>query len=310
MTNESLVLSHRAFVILNPVAGNSSAGNIQEMLKDFGERHAYSLEIYETTGKEDVAEVARQACRGDIDLILAAGGDGTVAGVVNGAMHTDVSVGIIPVGTGNGLARALRIPLDTQEAIALIGGEHTFQSLDAMQVGDQYFVLNVSAGISSKAMNETDPEDKRRFGMLAYAQNILKDAMEGQDHHFRLVLDGHEVHVRAIEVLVSNGVLLKQEPILFGSREQFNDGQLNVNIVTASKPTELVRLAWDVLMDPTQPKEDIHDLTVEESVILDVVDGKLPVQADGEVIGETPVEIRLVRSAIRVVVPIKDEKEE
>jgi diacylglycerol kinase family enzyme len=210
------------------------------------------------------------------------------------------------VGTGNGLARAMNIPLDLVEAIRLLAGEHELQPLDAMQVGDKYFILNVSAGISSRAMRETKPEEKRRLGMLAYAQTIVKDLTESKTSRFQLLLDGLQVQVEAAEVLVANGTVLKEGSYVFGSRRRYNDGEMEINILTASQPSEYVRLALDLLLNPKESIQDLHDLTARESVVLDVEGQPQPVQADGELIGRTPVEIKLARSAIRVVVPAEE----
>jgi diacylglycerol kinase family enzyme len=238
--------------------------------------------------------------------VAAAGGDGTVSAVVNGLANQDIPLGIIPVGTGNGLARAMNIPLDLVEAIHLLAGEHELQPLDAMQVGDKYFILNVSAGISSRAMRETKSEDKRRLGMLAYAQTIVEDLKESKTSRFNLLLDGLQVQVEAAEVLVANGTVLKEGSYVFGSRRRYNDGEMEINILTASQPSEYVRLALDLLLNPKESIQDLHDLTARESVVLDVEGQPQPVQADGELIGRTPVEIKLARSAIRVVVPAEE----
>jgi diacylglycerol kinase (ATP) len=293
---------------MNPVAGNAEAETLREVIDSLCSRKGWQYEIYETTGEEDVAEVARKAAEEGADLIVAAGGDGTVAGVVNGLVGSKVPVGVAPMGTGNGLARAMDIPLDILEALEVIAGEHEVQEVDVMKVGDQHFVLNVSAGLSARGMKETPAEEKQRLGMLAYAKNILQDAVQTEPLVFNLTLDNHQVQVQATEVLLSNGVVL-EEPVLFGSREKYSDGSFDVNILTAASPTEFVRLAWDVLVNPDKPKESLRDLTVKERFVLDVEGEPVPVQADGEVIGETPVEVQVLPHAVRIVVPKRKPEE-
>ena len=303
MKNLQAETERNIYVILNPVAGSSDPDDLRQAIEELSRKRGWIHDVYVTTGRENIAEVTRAACKQGADLIIAAGGDGTVASVVNGVKDTGVPLGVIPVGTGNGLARAMRIPIEPQAAMDLLFGEHTIREIDAMQVGDRYFILNVSAGISSRAMNMTDSEEKQRFGILAYAGKIVQDVLESEPSLFRLVVDGFEVKVRASEVLVSNAELLKEPPYLFGTPEGFSDGQFDVNILTAESPGDYIRLAWDLLSDSQESKNNLEDFTVRESISIDVLGEPHLVQADGEEIGHTPVEVRMARNAIKIVVP-------
>jgi YegS/Rv2252/BmrU family lipid kinase len=301
------------YVILNPIAGHSDVDAIRKAVDELCELQKWTKTVYETTGaeNEDVTAITRKAASEGADLVVAAGGDGTVSQVINGLVGTNVPLGVIPAGTGNGLARAMRIPLDPRQAVDLFAQPHMLFEIDAMQVGDKYYVLNVSSGISSRAMEETKPEEKKRFGMLAYAQKIVKNVVSSDDPPlFRLKIDNHDLRIRANEVLVSNGELVKEQPILFGDRDTYNDGHFNVNILTANTPGEYLRLAFDLLVDPQEPKEDLKDLAVHDHIRIESEDGPQPVQADGEVAGETPVEVRVKPRALKILVPLPEEKKE
>ena len=300
----------KIYVILNPIAGHSSAEALSALLEQHCGERGVVYEVYETTGKEDVAEIARQAVKEGAELVIAAGGDGTVAGVVNGLIKTQTPLGILPVGTGNGLARALRIPLDPQEALSLILGKHDLQPIDAMQVGDRHYMLNVSAGISSRAMRETPPEQKQRFGMLAYAWVIVQQLVGYEPRRYNLTIDGHQVQVRAAEVLVSNGTVLQDLPRIFGDPKDMNDGQFDVHILMARTIGDYLRLLGSLLVKPKERKAELRSLPVKKSIVLDAVQRSQPVQADGELIGRTPVEVTLVPGAIRIVVPKSENKDQ
>lgn len=290
------------YVILNPIAGHSSAEELRNSIDTRFQNSGFTFEIYETTGKENVAEITRTACKGGTELVIAAGGDGTVAGVVNGLKDSGIPLGIVPVGTGNGLARALGIPLDPEAALDLIAGDHKMIKLDAMQVGDQYYILNVSAGISARAMRDTPVEVKRRFGMLGYAWTIFKEIIGVQTRRFALNVDGHEVNVSASEILVSNGAFLKEPPFPLGPPEFFNDAQFDIYILTTRSLTGYIRIIWNYIFKGGR-KSDLRHLTVKEKVNIDAIRRPQPVQADGEVIGHTPVEIQMVHDALNVIVP-------
>jgi len=296
------------YVILNPAAGTSSVDDTRALVAEHFSTRGWTYEIYETSGAEDedVAAIAREACEKGAGLVVAAGGDGTVAGVVNGLVHTGIPLGIIPAGTGNGLARSLNIPLEAEAAVRLIASEHIYQPLDAMKVGDQYFVLNVSAGISSRSMDETPAEQKQRFGMLAYARTILNQLSGSQRAQYRLLIDDHEVNVRAMEVLVSNGAPLKEGPFLLGPVEALNDDMFEVHILTARSLGEYLGLIWEMLTRRQGRKKELKTLPVKQRIRIEALDRPQAVQADGELIGETPVEVEVVSSALQVITPVPE----
>jgi YegS/Rv2252/BmrU family lipid kinase len=293
----------KIFIILNPVAGRSGDANIHELLDKQLTDRGIDYEIYETTGEGEISEVSRRARQSGFDIVVAAGGDGTVAAVLNGLVHSEVPMGILPVGTGNGLARALKIPLKVEEALQTITDEHQVLDLDTMRVGKRYFVMNVSIGISSRAMKDTPPDEKQKKGLLAYVQTILEDLEEVETSRFQLTIDGHELQVDASEVLVSNGKIIKKPPFLFGTRETMSDGRLDINVLKAKQTREYLQLAWDLLVDPEKSKSVLKDLTVREKVRIQVQGDPQPVQADGELIGESPVEVVLVPKSVHVIAP-------
>ncbi len=294
----------KLFTVINPVAGHADVDTVEDVLAELCDRKNWDHEIYTTTGEEDLAEVAQGAIKDGATAVLAAGGDGTVAGVVNGLVGTQTPLVVIPLGTGNGLARALGIPLDIREAINLLGEEHRIEAVDVMRVGERYFVLNVSAGISARAMSQTDPEEKQKKGVLAYIETIVKDFTEETETSvFELEIDGDSFKVEAVELLVSNGRILEQPPLFFGPRQSFTDGQLEVNILAASDAGEFVRLAWDLLLNPGEQNPDLQNLVVKERIRITSPDETLQVQADGEVLDGLPVDIELAPQGVRVVVP-------
>lgn len=294
------------YVVLNPVAGHSNGDDLRRMLEERFNSEGYRVDIYETTGEEDVAQLTRDACTRGSKLVIAAGGDGTVAGVVNGLMHNDVPLGVIPLGTGNGLARALNIPLDIGEAIDIIAVDnHQIQGLDALKVGEKFFILNVSAGISAKAMEETDHTVKQRFGVLAYVWSIAKQLFGFQPRRFWVTIDGRRALVRAAEILVSNGTLL-EEPLPLGPPELFNDGVLDVYVITPRTIVDYLVIAWHFIVHRNQKRPLLRHLTAKQSVMIEAYREPQPTQADGESLGTTPVEVEIVRDALQVIVPPKE----
>jgi diacylglycerol kinase (ATP) len=296
-------MTRHALVVLNPGAGSADIDSVRHVLAHTLGEHSWTYDVHEITGDDDVAAVVRAACERGIELVIAAGGDGTVSSVVNGLWQANACLGIVPLGTGNILARALAIPDTPEQAMQLIVGAHAVQPLDAMRVADQTFVLNVSVGLSARAMRDTRSEHKRRFGILAYVWTIARDLVQLQPRHFNLTVDGRQVQVRASEILVANGTFLQEPPFPYGPPAGFNDQQLDIYILTARTYTDYLRLLWGLLRRSAKRQAELRTLRFRTSITIDALGRPQPVQADGDWIGQTPVTLELAPSAIHLIVP-------
>lgn len=296
-------LKGHMFVVLNPIAGQVSLPRIQKAFHRHISNLGWTFEIHTTSGGEDIPGLVHQACARGADVVVAAGGDGTVAAVGTGVARGGVPMGILPVGTGNGLARALRIPLNLDRAIALLFSEQTTQHVDGMRIGDRFFFLNVSVGISARAVRQIRPDQKRRMGIIAYVWTIIWEWISFRPRRFRLQQDGRRRTMRATEILISNGTLLERPNFPLGPPATFSDGQVEVYVLSARSILDYLRLIWDLLQGQGQDFETLQTLHARERIVLDAIGRPQPVQADGDSIGQTPVEIQIVPGAITVIVP-------
>jgi diacylglycerol kinase (ATP) len=295
--------SQKVFVVLNPAAGQVHVDEIRSALARHFTLPRWTTEIYEMTGDEDVSAIIRAVCERGANLVIAAGGDGTLVGVANGLVHSPVPLGILPLGTGNNLARALLIPLMLDEAVELLISDYAIMEVDALKVGERYFFSNVSVGVSPQIMSDTQSEHKKLLGRLAYVLAVVKRWSLFQRHKYILTLDGQPRSIRAAEVMISNNTLLEKPPFLFGPPETLNDGQLEIYLVTARTLGEYVRLVWSLFRRPGEPAAKLSHLAATHSVRIEAHRRSRLVQADGEVIGHTPVEVQLVPKAIHVIMP-------
>jgi YegS/Rv2252/BmrU family lipid kinase len=291
----------RIFVVLNPVAGSCTA----EVVRAAFERHFaadVSYEIYETTGDEQLVDVVQKALKEDYQMVVAGGGDGTVSDVAEALAHSNIPLGIIPLGTANVLARELNIPIDLDGACALLIGEHATTSIDAMQVGEKLFVLQIGIGIDSLMIRDTGREDKRRFGRAAYIWTAFTRLLGYQPLRFSIAVDGKRLRPRASQVLIANGGVLGMPPFRWGPNIRPDDGRIDVCIVSAQTVLDYIGVAWHILRGQQKKDRRVRYLRAERSIAISA-DQPLPVQADGEIIGETPLQVQVIPDAIRVIVP-------
>lgn len=290
------------FVVLNPVAGRTSAENVRKALRRHLDRPGWRLEVYETTGQDQIDEVVRAALRRGVDWVIAAGGDGTVSAVVDGLVNSDVPLGILPAGTGNVLSQELGIPQNVDKACQMLAGGAQTRAIDALQVGEHYYTLSVGTGLDAITVKATNREHKRRYGALAYVWSVLKALAGLQPHHFTLVVDGRTRRVRAADILLTNVSVLTR-PIRWGPHIRPDDGQIDICIMRATNLIDILGVAWDILI-PGRPRRDrnLRYMAAEHSILV-FADEPLPVQGDGEDLGQTPIEARVVPAVVQVFVP-------
>jgi len=292
----------RALVIANPGSGTARPGALEAAL----DRHAGSIErrVRRLEGGEDAAQVAREELRESWDVVIAAGGDGTVAGVAQAAGEAGVPLLIAPMGTANMLAALLGIPGDLDGAIELLAGETVVRRIDGMEIGGRLCFLSASVGVSAMAIRELSASDKRRFGFLAYVGRGIASSFTFHPTLCTISIDGRARSLRIRDISVINAGLKSERPIPGIPDIRPDDGRLDVLIVWAPRLGEYLRHLVRALFCWRRVHPNIEWLTAEREVEIDCSE-PLPVQADGDLIGETPVTIRLVRDAVDIVAPAR-----
>jgi YegS/Rv2252/BmrU family lipid kinase len=298
------LLIRRVFVVLNPVAGLTDADEALELIQTFCQEQQWECDVYQTKPDDDVPTVVRQALeQKQPDLVLAAGGDGTVAGVVTGLANSNVPMAIIPAGTGNAMARNLNIPLRLEEALHLLKGPFEICTLDLMENGDQFFVLNIGIGVSSLTMRRTGRSEKRRFGMLAYLWRAAGTIIRSDMHRFNLTVDGKKYAVTATELMIANSRLMGLQPQIDGVEVEPNDGKLDLFIIRARNVRDYFNVLFGFFFNRRRNgNPNLRYLEVREVARIEA-EFALPVQADGDDLGTTPIEVRLAANGIRVLIP-------
>lgn len=310
-SEQMTIQTTRVFVVLNPVSGLTNPNAARDTITKYCGEHNWECEIYETQKNEDLRQVVRDALKKGVDMVIVSGGDGTVSDVVSGMVNSNVPMGILPAGTGNNLARDLSIPLDLNQAMALLGADHDTQTMDVMEVNKKkYYVLNVSVGISSQTMHNTKRNEKRRFGMFAYLYRGIGSIIHSNLHRFQAVVDDKQIRFSATEVMLTSHKLMGLQPQFDGVEVDPNDGRLDMFIVRAKTLPGYLKVLFRFI-HRTSPDDDPNLRYVEVHKSIEIKsDVPLPVQADGEVVGNTPVEVNLIPHALEVIVPCAEKPAE
>jgi YegS/Rv2252/BmrU family lipid kinase len=298
--------AQNVYMVFNPTAGSATqADAVREAISKCFVAPQWNCEVYETTGKkdEDIPALCRAAIKKGATMVVSAGGDGTLVSVANGVVHSKVPLGILPLGTGNDLARILGIPLKLEDALTLLSGENDSIEIDGLKVGDKYYFSNVSVGVTPEMMKDTKSEAKKRFGRLAYLWTMFKQSKIFQMRHYNLTIDDQVQKVNAVEIMVSNTTLLEAPPNLFGSVDTLSDGKIEVYWVKARAWRDYLQLAWDLIRRSSKSASKMPHQEAQHTIRIEAVKHSQLVQADGEAIGNTPVDIKLEPKVLRVIMP-------
>jgi len=291
----------KALIIVNPVVGADATDALREELDNHFPGADIRYEIYETQPDVHVGDVVRAKARDGISFVVAAGGDGTVAGVIDGLVGSCVPLGIVPIGTGNILARELGIPLETGDAVALLAGAPRERRIDALRIRERVFVLGASMGISATIIDDTTRAEKNILGLAAYIGTGLWCAPACKAQRVAVTIDGQTRRFLAMDVAVLNCGLLSGTIYPKGADVRLDDGQLDVLVLRMKGLLDYPRYFFDLLLRrPTTPLASYF--RAERKIVLR---SRIPqnVQADGDIIGQTPVEIDVLPASVRVLVP-------
>jgi diacylglycerol kinase (ATP) len=292
------ILSRRLLLIANPAARR--APRLLRRARAAFDAAKVGYEVLLTERPGHAAELAAMA-RGRYDAVFTLGGDGTAMEVVGALANTGVPVGILPGGTGNLVARSLGVPLRLDRAVpALLDGDVARVDLGLVN-GVRRFAFTVGVGVDARMISETPPALKRRFGIAAYVVSAGKAVFQGRSFAVRVSADGEWVERRAVAVMVANFGSVLDELFTLGPGIRQDDGRLDLCVFSPGSLFDAVRLAWRLVRKDFRPHPQLLYRAGREFRI--ECTPEQIVQADGEVLGVTPFDVRVEPLAAVLLVP-------
>lgn len=292
----------RARVIYNPTSGRESFKKHLPDVLEILEKAGYETSCHATTGAGDATAAARIAVERRFDLVIAAGGDGTINEVVNGMAEQEYrpKLGVIPVGTTNDFARALHIPRDIAAAAEIIAKGDTIP-VDIGRMDDKYFINIAGGGRLTELTYDVPSKLKTMLGQLAYYLKGIEMLPSLKATQVRIEYDGKlfegEVMLFLVALTNSVGGFEKLSP-----NSSINDGMFSLLILKDTNLADFIRIAslairGEHINDPNvlYTKANRIKVTSEEKVQLNL---------DGEFGGLLPAEFVNLYRHFEVFVPI------
>lgn len=238
---------------------------------------------------------------GSFDMVFTLGGDGTAMDVIGALAGNGPPVGILPGGTGNLLARSLGIPLTVRAAVrALAAG--TEARIDLGQLHDgRLFGIGAGIGVDATMIQETPVSLKRRLGVLSYVIVGVRSLLRFDSFVVKGAVDGVPFEQRASAVLVANFGTMFRRLLTLGEGILHDDGVLDVCFFSPTTHADAARITYKMMRRDFSPDPCMSYLSGREISI--TTDPARVVQADGEMAGSTPLVVKVLPGAGRLLVP-------
>ncbi|MCC9137995.1 diacylglycerol/lipid kinase family protein [Pontibacter silvestris] len=295
---------HILFVI-NPIAGDIDKEELEEDIEDICLEHGIEYEIYKTTGDRDKEIIKERIQQRQYDAVYAIGGDGTVSIVASLLIGSALPLGIIPLGSGNGLSKDLGIPQDTEEALRMIYS-HTIKSIDTLEINGHISIHLSDLGFNALVVKNFCEGGRRGPG--AYAWIAMQEYLGYEPKSYKIETDNDTFEGKAFMVTIANANA-------FGSNANINpngvinDGQFEICLIEPFPKAAGIGILYKLYTDSIDDSVYSRRLSCKRATIYNL-DNEV-VHVDGEPVQmEQRIDVQMHTQSLNVVLPLFDDEEE
>lgn len=286
--------------IINPIAGYGRKSQIINLIGKKLDREKYDYEMMITNRKGHASILAKQAVENGIDAVIAIGGDGTVNEVARTLVHTRTALGIIPCGSGNGLARHMKISMTPSTAIHTLN-MGVIETIDYGTVNGELFFCTCGVGLDASVSMEFAKSGRR--GLLGYVEKSLEKWITYKPDVYELKTENSTTKQKALFITCGNASQWGNDAYI-APCASLQDGLIDVTIVEPFLAIEAGPLAIQLLNKTIDRNRRVKSFKCDRLTILRSKEGA--VHYDGEAsIMDKKVEINIVPRGLKVIIPEK-----
>jgi diacylglycerol kinase family enzyme len=289
----------RALFVVNPALQRTGSDFGKRLLELAGEL-GWEAMVLETTSGLNVEAIGAALARRDFQLVLAAGGDGTVAEVMAAAHQRSLPMGIVPLGTANIVARELGLPAGWRKATRRVLERFpATRAVDLARVNDGYMALAAGIGFDATVMRHTPPVLKYWFGRAAYFVAGAWWLPRAPLFECTIRADGDEMRLTAVVVLVVNAGMLGAAPFRFGPNIAIDDGWLDVCVYRPRTALDRAGILWRIL----RQRGDGESMLLRKARSVEIIAPDVEWnEIDGEVFRGNVLRAQVIAGGVNVVV--------
>lgn len=285
------------YVIINPISGTKSKKEIPEKFTAFDARR-YDVHIFLTGYEGHATDIAMEAVREKVDYVIAVGGDGTINEVAKVLVDTDVILGIIPSGSGNGLARDLHIPMNYDKAIEIIQ-ENNVTKIDYGVANDNVFFCTCGVGFDALVSEKVLTQSSR--GKLMYAKSMLEVFFNYKPESYKVISPDGVFEDKAFLVTCANASQYGNNGFI-APHANIQDGKMNIAILKPFPTIDAAKTAIQLVSKNISNNSKLVEILTSEALIKRKKPGVM--HLDGNAIQtDKDICVRIVHKGLNVLVP-------
>ncbi len=290
------MLKANILFIINPISGGKKKSKIPGMIDLYLDKLKFNANFSFTEYVGHATELAEEAAKKDFDIIVAVGGDGTINEVAAKVMQYQKILGIIPQGSGNGLARFLKIPMNIKNAIQLINN-YKVEIIDCAKLNDKFFFNMAGMGFDAH-ISAAFVKNKTR-GLQGYVKTGLKELTSYQSQTYQIEIDGIHYTRNAFVISIANSSQYGNN-VFISPASSTTDGLLDVCIIKKFPLYKLPILAYQMIRAKTHQSTMVEIIRGKHIVITrDKIDA---VHLDGEsYLMDKKIEIEIIPLALTII---------
>ncbi len=286
-------------LIVNPAAGGGRVRRRWPLLEEELRRRGVRWQAFWTERAGHATTLAKTACLEGYDAVVAVGGDGTLNEVVNGAIGSDVPVGLIPLGTGIDFSRTTGLPRSPGQALDVILAGRV-QRVDVGVVNDRYFCNVAGTGFDATVADRVNQSSSKRGGIIPYIQAVFQTLFTYRNTPFKISVDDTTFEVTGLLMAVANGRYYGGGFMICPDAE-VADGRFDVCIVGDVDKLSTVLLLPRVISGGHRGHPKVTFVKGRRVTVEGPSD--LRIQADGELIGHLPASFEMKEAALPMLLP-------
>lgn len=283
--------------IINPISGGKKKLKLPALIDSCLDKNKFNANFSFTEYVGHANEIAEEAANKNFDIIVAVGGDGTINEVAPTVMKFNKILGVIPFGSGNGLARFLHIPMDTKKAIQVINNLKV-QVIDAAKLNDRYF-FNMS-GMGFDAHISTVFAGKKGRGLKGYVEMFLKEMNDYEPQTYLIEIDGEQFTRAAYVISIANSSQYGNN-VHISPKSSLTDGLLDLCIVKPFPLYKVAVLAYQMLRKTTDKSDMVEIIRGKNIKITRNKEDSIHLDGEPFFMGKH-LEIEVIPSALKIII--------
>lgn len=293
-------LKKRIIFIVNPISGTHSKETIPQLIEEKIDHSKYDYSIQRTQYAGHASQIAAEAARDGVDIVVAVGGDGTINEIGRALIHTRTAMGIIPCGSGNGLARHLNIPMIARKALDVINAG-TVRTIDYGIIDGHPFFCTCGVGFDAFVSLKFSDSGKR--GLLTYLENTLHESLTYQPETYEIENASGTARYKAFLIACANASQYGNNAYI-APQASLTDGMMDITVLEPFTVLDVPALSFQLFNRTLDQNSRIKTMREKKITIHRSQEGVFHFDGDPAQ-GGKDLEVEIIHQGLHVVAPLK-----